>query len=175
MRCKNCKQIFEPKHFNQKYCFDPECVKVWVEKAKEKNWKKLKKRMKAELETTQSLMKKCQMYCNRFVRLRDKNKPCISCGGDLGESFDAGHYFSSGGHKSTTFDLDNIFGQCKRCNRFLHGNLIGYQQGIAERIGTERLFELHKKAHEPHKYSRDELRELIEYFKAEIKKIEKKQ
>ena len=43
MRCKNCKQIFEPKHFNQKYCFDPECVKVWVEKAKEKNWKKLKK------------------------------------------------------------------------------------------------------------------------------------
>ena len=34
MRCKNCKEIFEPKHFNQKYCFNSECVSVWVEKSK---------------------------------------------------------------------------------------------------------------------------------------------
>ena len=68
MRCKNCKEIFEPKHFNQKYCFNPECVSVWVEKSKKDNWKKLKKKMEYELETTQSLMKKstwniCQQWC----------------------------------------------------------------------------------------------------------------
>ena len=32
-RCKNCKEKFEAKHFNQKYCFKTDCIKVWVETA----------------------------------------------------------------------------------------------------------------------------------------------
>ena len=43
-RCKNCKDKYEAKHFNQKYCFNPECVKVWVKSAKQKNWKKEKRK-----------------------------------------------------------------------------------------------------------------------------------
>ena len=46
MRCKNCKDKFEAKHFNQKYCFKSECVKAWVKSAKQKNWKKEKKELK---------------------------------------------------------------------------------------------------------------------------------
>tara|TARA_S200002703_G_scaffold44963_1_gene39367 strand:+ start:2673 stop:3197 length:525 start_codon:yes stop_codon:yes gene_type:complete len=173
MRCKNCKEIFEPKHFNQKYCFDSDCVAVWVEKSKKDNWKKLKKRMKAELETTQSLMKKCQSVFNRWVRLRDAGQPCISCGGELGEKYDASHYFSSGGHKSVTFDPDNVHASCVHCNRYLHGNLLNYQIGIEKKIGGERLFELHKKAHETRKYSKDELRDLIGFYGELIKKLKK--
>ena len=41
-RCKNCKEKYEAKHFNQKYCFKTECVKVWVQTSKVKNWKKIK-------------------------------------------------------------------------------------------------------------------------------------
>jgi len=108
------------------------------------------------------------------VRLRDAGQPCISCGGELGESYDAGHYFSSGGHKSVTFDPDNCFAQCKRCNRWLHGNLLNYQIGIEKRIGSGRLFDVTVKAHETRKYSREELRELIAFYKDLIKKLQKK-
>ena len=174
MRCKNCKEIFEPKHFNQKYCFNTECVSVWVEKSKKDNWKKLKKKMNAELETTQDLMKKCQSVFNRWVRLRDAGLPCITCEKPLGDKYDASHYFSSGGHKSVTFDPDNVHSSCVYCNRYLHGNLIKYQENIVKKIGAERLFELHKKAHETRKYSKDELRDLIEFYKELIKKLQKK-
>tara|TARA_R100000353_G_scaffold145939_1_gene104723 strand:+ start:6007 stop:6531 length:525 start_codon:yes stop_codon:yes gene_type:complete len=170
-RCKNCKEKFEAKHFNQKYCFKSECVKVWVETAKVKNWKKEKKRIKDELETVQSLTKKAQKYFNAFIRLRDKGKDCISCGKKLEGKFDAGHYFSSGGHKILTFNEDNVHGQCVHCNRDLHGNLLQYQIGIASRIGTDRLFELHSKAHDVRKFTREELREIIEIYKQKAKEF----
>ena len=120
---KNCKDKFEAKHFNQKYCFKSECVKVWVETAKVKNWKKEKKKLKEELETVQSLMKKAQTYFNSFIRRRDQNKNCISCDTLLTGKFDAGHYFSSGTHKAVTFDERNVHGQCVACNQHKHGKL----------------------------------------------------
>ena len=47
-RCKHCKKKFIPIHFNQKYCTDDECLKVWVDKVKKVQWLKKKKRMKEE-------------------------------------------------------------------------------------------------------------------------------
>jgi hypothetical protein len=78
-RCKNCKEKFDAKHFNQKYCFKSECVKVWVETAKVKNWKKEKKRLKDELETVQSLTGKSKELEERKEttkrRIRNRAKP----------------------------------------------------------------------------------------------------
>lgn len=173
MRCKNCKQKFEPVRFNQKFCLEPECVKAWVVEAKDKDWKKTKKKMQADIETTQELMKAAQIVFNKFIRIRDKDKPCISCGSKLENKFDAGHYFSSGGHKAVTFDEDNVHGQCVACNQWKHGNLIQYQIGIEQRIGGDRLIQLHEKAHKAAKYTREELRELIATYKQKIKNLEK--
>jgi vacuolar-type H+-ATPase catalytic subunit A/Vma1 len=170
-RCKNCKQKFEPVRFNQKFCFDPECVKVWVSEAKDQNWKNTKKKMKAEIETVQELMKAAQIVFNKYIRERDKAQPCISCGSKLEDKFDAGHYFSSGGHKAVTFNEDNVHGQCVACNQWKHGNLIQYQIGIEQRIGGERLMQLHEKAHKSVKYTREELRDLIKHYKEKIKQI----
>jgi len=172
-RCKNCKDKFEAKHFNQKYCFKSECVKVWVQIAKVKNWKKEKKQLKEKLETVQSLTKKAQRYFNAYIRARDiaKGYPCISCGQPLGSKFDAGHYFSSGTHKAVTFDERNVHGQCVACNQHKHGNLLNYQTGIQERIGADELIELHAKAHETIKYSREELRDIIEEYKKKTKDL----
>ena len=172
-RCKNCKQKFEPVRFNQKFCLDPECVKAWVAQAKDKEWKKTKKKMQADIETVQELMKAAQIVFNKFIRIRDKDQPCISCGSKLENKFDAGHYFSSGGHKAVTFDEDNVHGQCVACNQWKHGNLIQYQIGIEQRIGGERLIKLHEKAHQSVKYTRDELRNLIATYKQKIKNLEK--
>lgn len=170
-KCKNCKQKFEAKHFNQKYCFKSECVKEWVKTAKVKNWKKEKKQLKENLETVQSLTKKAQTYFNSYIRARDNNKPCVSCSGELGNMFDAGHYFSVGGHGSVRFNEMNVHGQCRRCNHFLHGNLLNYQIGIEQRIGGDQLIKLHEDAHKIKKYTRQELKEIIELYKQKKKEL----
>lgn len=169
-RCKNCKDKFEAKHFNQKYCFNPECVKVWVKSAKQKNWKKEKKELKEQLETVQSLTKKAQTYFNAYIRARDKHKTCVSCDKPLGSKFDAGHYYSAGGFGSVRFNELNVHGQCVYCNQHLHANLLNYQIGIEQRIGGEALIELHEQAHQVRKYTREELRDIIEIYKLKTKK-----
>tara|TARA_R100001460_G_scaffold40487_1_gene75700 strand:- start:8215 stop:8736 length:522 start_codon:yes stop_codon:yes gene_type:complete len=168
-RCKNCKEKFEAKHFNQKYCFKSECVKVWVQTAKVKNWKKEKKRLKDELETVQSLTKKAQRYFNAYIRFRDKNKNCVSCDKKLRSKFDAGHYFSAGGHSSVRFNEKNVHGQCVACNQHKHGNLLNYQIGIEKRIGGDELLQLHQEAHQVKKYTRAELQDIIEKYKKKVR------
>jgi hypothetical protein len=168
-KCKNCKVGFDPIKFNQKYCLESECVKVWIETTKEKEWKTRKHELKEKLQTVQELTKLAQTYFNSYIRNRDRNKGCISCGTQLGQKFDAGHYYSMGGHKAVTFNEDNVHGQCVYCNQYLHGNLLNYQIGIQQRIGAERLIDLQGKAHETRKYTRDELKEIISIYKEKIK------
>jgi hypothetical protein len=55
MKCKHCKETFEPVKFLQKYCFKDECVRVFVEEAKVKTWKKTKAKMKDRLNDTTRL------------------------------------------------------------------------------------------------------------------------
>jgi len=87
-RCKNCRNKFEPIRFNQKYCLEPECVKVWVDDVKTKDWNKRKAEKKAELMTVQDYVKIAQQVFNKYIRLRDKDKGCISCGKPLVGKFD---------------------------------------------------------------------------------------
>lgn len=138
-----------------------------VQEAQDIEAKKSKERLKAwksDLETVQSLSKKAQAVFNSFIRLRDAGKPCVSCGKLLQGKYDAGHYFSSGGHKNVTFDERNCHGQCVYCNRHLHGNLLNYQIGLVQRIGEE-MFSLSAMAHETRKFTKSELREIIEIYK----------
>lgn len=168
MRCKHCKEKFEPIRFLHKYCLKDECVRAFVAEAKEKMWKQTKIRMKNDIKTNSDWLKEAQKVFNQYIRLRDKAQPCISCGSKLGSKYDAGHYFSSGGHKAVTFDEDNVHGQCVACNQYKHGNLLNYQIGIEKRIGADRLLQLHEKAHQVRKYSADELQELIKKYKKKI-------
>lgn len=170
-RCKNCKEKFDAKHFNQKYCFKSECVKVWVATAKVKNWKKQKKEWKQKNETVGQLMKRAQKVFNEYIRKRDKGKKCISCDTILTKDYDAGHYFSSGGHKNITYNEANCWGQCRKCNHFLSGNLIEYQIEIQKRIGADKLLELYAEAHKEKKYSRDELKQIVEKYKQKINEL----
>jgi len=178
MRCKNCKEQFEVKRFNQKYCLNPECqtkeAMANLKKIKEKeqkDWTKRKREIKKGMETVQELMKITQVTFNKFIRLRDKGLPCISCLNDKPKKVNAGHYYSSGGHKNLTFNEDNCHLQCEYCNTFLHGNLIMYRDSLLKRIGSERLQQLDNTAHETRKYSREELRELNEYYKQKLKEL----
>lgn len=169
-RCKNCKEKFEPVRFNQRYCFNDECVRVWVETEKQKQWKAKKTRLKKELMSLQDWLKLAQMTFNKYIRHRDKGLNCISCDKPIKGVTHASHYFSSGGHSNVRFHEDNVHSSCYRCNVELSGNLLNYQIGIEKRIGGERLLELHARAHIVKKWTIDECKEIIETYKRKLKK-----
>jgi len=168
-RCKNCREKFEPVRFNHKYCLKDECVRAFVAEAREKQWKQTKTRMKENLKTTSDWLKEAQVVFNKYIRERDKNKPCISCNSKLGDKFDAGHFWSSGGHKAVTFNEDNVHGQCVACNQWKHGNLINYREGLLKRIGEAKYEQLSQLANQIRRYSADELKEIIKTYKQKIK------
>ena len=167
-RCKNCKEKFEPVRFNAKYCMNEECVRVWVETEKQKQWKAKKTRLKKELMSLQDWLKLAQMTFNKYIRHRDKGLNCISCDKPPKKA-NAGHYFSQGGHSNVRFHEDNVHLQCEHCNSYLSGNLLNYQVGIEKRIGGERLIALHEQAHTTKKWTIQELNEIIETYKRKLK------
>lgn len=168
MRCKNCKDKFEPIRFNHKYCLKDECIRAFVSEVKEKSWKETKVRLKDGLKTNQDWLKEAQTIFNKYIRLRDMGLLCISCN-TLPKKKNAGHYFSSGGHSNVRFDEENVHLQCEHCNTYLSGNLLNYQIGIEKRIGADRLIELQGRAHLEKRWSVDELKEIIKKYKTKVR------
>ena len=165
MRCKNCKQLFEPVRFNQKYCFDPECVKVWVTTEQDKQWKKKKAKLKVELMTKKDYEKILQQLVNKYVRMRDKGQPCISCQKPIKGKMDAGHLYAVGNYPSVRFNLKNINGQCINCNQYNGGAINDYRLNFVLKYSREDLEELDKLAHQQRQYSVTEIKEMIHEFK----------
>jgi hypothetical protein len=76
-------------------------------------------------------------HFHKFIRTRDKDLPCISCGRYT--KLQAGHFYSAGNHPSVRFNEDNVNGQCIQCNHFLSGNLLPYRANLIKKIGQERV------------------------------------
>jgi hypothetical protein len=170
-RCKNCKNKFEAVRFNQKFCLDAECVRVWVESEKAKQWKEKKQKMQQELETIQDYIKMTQIIFNKYIRLRDKGQNCISClKPALKEN--AGHFFNANNHWNVRFDERNVNLQCEHCNTYLSGNLIEYQRNLIEKIGLEEYTFLAWEARKTRKFTKDELKEIITEYKQKVKQLE---
>lgn len=117
---------------------------------------------------------KLQDLVNAKVRKRDSVNGffiCISCQ-ELKpiNQMNSGHYFAKEFYKSVRFDLDNMHGQCVRCNKYLSANLIPYRANLLLKIGEHRLQQLEEKAAlKGFKYSREFLIEQIEKMKYERK------
>jgi hypothetical protein len=131
--------------------------------------------MKRKGVTLPSLKKKCQIIFNDYIRLRDKDQPCISCGEF--KPLQAGHYYACGGYDGLRFNEDNVHGECVRCNCFDESHLIGYGENLKERIGIERFekLKLDAKIYKAigYKFSRLELIDLIAKYREEIKELTK--
>ena len=163
-RCKHCRNKFEPVRFNQKFCLQAECVRVWVESEKEKTWKKTKAKAKLDLMTLSDYLKLAQQVFNKYIRLRDKGKVCISCQKKpLKEN--AGHFFNANNHYNVRFDERNVNLQCEHCNTYLSGSLIEYQRNLIHKIGIESYHELEADARKTRKFTKDELKEIIQEYK----------
>lgn len=170
-RCKNCKEKFEPKTFLQKYCFKDECIRVFVEKTKEQQWKKTKAKAKLDLMTLSDYLKLAQQVFNKFIRLRDKGNVCISCQKKpLKEN--AGHFYNANNHYNVRFDERNVHLQCEHCNTYLSGNLLEYRTNLINKIGNSEFLILEDEARKTRKFTKDELKEIIAEYKKKIKELE---
>lgn len=167
-KCKICKEVFNPVRELQLVC-SAKCGYKYVNKQKLKAWKKRKKELKKDLQTVQELMKIAQVVFNKYVRKRDKGKECISCGCILDGKVDASHYYSAGGHYAVRFHLDNVHSSCVYCNKFQHGNLQQYRIGLIARIGIDRVKALDQLANKERRFTREELRKIIETYKQKLK------
>jgi hypothetical protein len=155
-----------------KYCLNEECVRVWVESEKTKQWKKTKAKMKNDLLTIQDYIKLAQQTFNKYINLRDKKLPCISCGKPITGRVNASHYFNANNHWNVRFNEFNVHSSCITCNQYLSGNLIEYRKGLINKIGEEQLTLLELEANKTRKFTIEELKEIINTYKKKIKQYE---
>lgn len=144
-KCKVCGDSFRPSRGLQTWC-TPECGVVLagrlVAKKEAKAAAEDRKQTRAQLEAMKPRsywVKRAQAAVNTWVRLRDADKPCISCGTTRAEAWHAGHFYSTAARPDLRFDPANIHRQCAQCNLFLSGNLIAYRLNLPARIGQAEL------------------------------------
>lgn len=112
-----------------------------------------------------------------YIRLRDAMPGgyfrCISCGQIKPfEQADCGHFVNRQ-HMSTRFDEMNCNAQCRKCNRFMEGNIQDYRKGLIKKYGEKAVILLEAKKHRARKYTDFEYNELIKYYSALVEKLKK--
>ncbi len=156
-KCKSCGEVFQPERYLQPCC-SISCAIALARAQKEKNIKKKRVEFKRVfLANDKPHQKKlAQKAFNRFIRLRDKNEPCISCQRHHNGRYHAGHFRTTGAAPQLRFNELNTNKQCSVCNLHLSGNLIAYRANLINKIGVEKV-EWLESEHDVKKYTLDEL------------------
>ncbi len=158
-RCKVCNEVFTPNRPLVPVC-SPKCAIDYTNKLKANKAKKEKSILKEKLKTLSDLEAEAKKSFQRYVRLRDKDLPCISCNNSNTNDWAGGHYFSAGMYSGLMFDERNCHKQCNtHCNKYLSGNLLEYRKGLIKRFGTEFVEKLEFESDQKrnYKYTREEL------------------
>jgi hypothetical protein len=150
-----------------------ERAKQQIKKAVRKETKQRKEKLK----TRSDWQKQAQKAFNQYIRERDREKPCVSCGAlqgvvVRGGAFDAGHYRSRGSAPHLAFDAHNCHSQCVKCNRFLGGNIVEYRKELIARIGIEKL-EMLEQDNRPRHYTVEDFRRIIKICKKRKRQCQK--
>lgn len=190
--CKICRAEFSPRNSLQKACSIPCSLEV-VKADKAKEAKKIHRQERAErldarlrLKTKSEWLREAQQAFNEFIRLRDKDQPCICCGswGDAEEAiyggkWDCGHFLSRGAYPELRFEESNCHKQLKSCNagssKYANkGRTVaeGYRAGLILKIGLE-MVEWLEGPHEPKRYTIDELKAIKEEYREKVRELKK--
>ncbi|HDM8093497.1 recombination protein NinG [Yersinia mollaretii] len=201
--CKVCKTRFKPETVYQWWC-DEEHEKEYITKLAlkarrdriQKDEQRRKKETQAErqslkvrkleLKPDSHFKKLAQQAFNEYIRTRDRDQPCISCGEtnppDLhGGQWDCGHFKTVGGFPELRFVECNAYRQCKPCNAgsAKYGGKAAtvekmYRESLAEKFGQE-LVDWLDGPHEMTNYRRDDYIRIREAYKAKTKALKKLQ
>lgn len=192
-RCPHCRAKLEAGHRIHAECIEPYAE---AEEAKAKRTAEKQVRMQARVEratdrqkredqkSIRTLLSEAQEPFNEFIRLRDADLPCVSCG-ELnppmkpGGQWDAGHFLSRGAYPELRFVELNCHKQCKSCNagsgKFAHKARTVSQDFEAElvsRIGAE-LVDWLKGPHELIKWTKDQVRAIKATYAAKARQLKK--
>jgi len=112
---------------------------------------------------------KADRYFSSFIRERDKDKPCVTCG-KYTDKKDCGHFISRR-FESTRFDEKNSHGQCQKCNRFEYGNQYEHSLKIDSMYGKGTSEELNIKSKMLCKRNKFDYEEIATYYREKIKTL----
>ena len=161
-KAKGCEQQFIPRNSMHVACCGS-CAHSIVrakneqaEQRKRSDERKADRARKQELKPLKWFHARTKLAVHKYIRARDHDQPCISCGKTHAAQWDSGHYVSVGSDSSLRYDLNNIHKQCSVCNQHLSGNLIRYRQNLIHKIGEAEVLRL--EGPQPvHKWTRHEL------------------
>ncbi|EPK3595752.1 recombination protein NinG [Proteus terrae] len=186
-RCKVCREWFIPRQSFQNWCSpehgfelseqrrnkDREKALAKLKKEKQKKEREEKDKLKSRKLAVKPLSyftKQAQTAFNAFIRERDKDEPCISCGRFHEGQYHAGHYRTTGANPELRFDEDNCHKQCAPCNNHLSGNIENYTPRLIEKIGQERFDRL-MGSHELPKWKREDYERIRDHYRAKLKEL----
>lgn len=135
--------------------------RVEKEKAERGEWRK----RKAAVKPLKHWEDMTQRVVNDYIRERDHELPCISCGTFTTVQWEAGHFRSRGKASHLRYVEDNINKQCHHCNVRLSGNQQQYRIHLVAKIGTERVEALENN-NVPHRYTIEELEAIRKHYSA---------
>lgn len=164
-RCKECKEKYTRTMPLQLVC-SPECARPFAVKLEAKKRAKASAKRKRDFldNDIKHWKKKAREVFHAYIRQRDKDLPCISCGRGSGCQWHAGHYRPSGVNSALRYDERNAHKQCAQCNNNKSGNLTPYRIELIRRIGLEVVLELEHN-NETRRWTVDDLKEVYRHYK----------
>jgi hypothetical protein len=106
-------------------------------KVKSDTAKAFKSDLRAKLKTLGEYKSDARKSFQKWIRLRDSDKPCVSCGSTQADTFDGGHFYKAEVYSGLIFNENNCHKQCRKCNRFMNGNELNFRKGLIERYGLD--------------------------------------
>lgn len=127
-------------------------------------------KLREDLKTLSQLENEAKKPFQKYIRLRDADLPCISCGTHKASIFDGGHFYKAEIYSGLIFNEDNCHKQCRKCNSFLGGNENNYRLGLIDRYGENFVLNLDRLAisQRDFKYERQDLIRIKKYYQKQI-------
>lgn len=175
-KCKACRAEFMPSRPLQSACGVPCAIALTnANKEKAKAEKARKERLehrqaKERIKTKGDHAREAQQAFNEFIRLRDADLPCVSCGRHHEGKYDAGHFRTVGGNPALRFEPMNCAKQCVPCNRHKSGDVINFRLELVKRIGAEKV-EWLEGPHEPKRYTIEDLKAIKAHYRAKVREL----
>ena len=174
--CKACKHKFTPTQPLQYVC-GWQCALAYANalsekrKALEASQSRRETKLKLDkLKTKSDWLKDAQKEFNTFIRNRDRDLPCISCGRYHAGKIDAGHYRTVGSSPHLRFDERNCHAQCQPCNRHKSGDIINFRRNLCQRLGQDLVEEI-ESDNNPKHYTIDDIKAIKAKYKQLVLEI----
>jgi hypothetical protein len=135
--------------------------------------KKLKSAQRREKhrERPAALKKKLDIVFSKYIRLRDKGNPCITCGKPWNDNFQCGHLFSRR-HLATRWHEMNANAQCPGCNMFEGGRQYDHAIATDNKWGAGTAAMLRKETQVLWNKDSNDYKVYIEYYEEQTKALE---